>query len=133
MVNIVFLWDKPFSSFSPSPNSSTGVSLLSLRFGCVHPPLYLSGSGRTSQGIAIRGSCQQVLLNICNSVWVWSLWMAFASVTAPHFVPVCPLDRNNSGLKIWRQGGGPIPQLGPCLISGYGLYRFSFPFVGHFS
>ena len=63
-----------------------------------HLPLYLSGSGRTSQEIAISGSCQQILLGICNSLWhcwlhkgcipMWgSLWMAFPSVSAPHLVP----------------------------------------------
>ena len=36
------------------------------------------------------------------------LWM----VSAPFFVPVFPLDRNNSGLKFLIWVGGPIPQLG---------------------
>jgi hypothetical protein len=43
---------------------------------------------------------------------VGSLWMAFPLVSAPHFVPVFPLDRSNSWLKIWRWVGGPISQLG---------------------
>jgi hypothetical protein len=43
--------------------------------------------------------------------------MAFPSVSTPLFVPVFPLDRNNSGLKFWRWVGGPIPQLGSCALS----------------
>jgi hypothetical protein len=35
--------------------------------------------------------------------------MAFPSVSAPHFVPVFPSDRNNSGLKIWRWVGDTPP------------------------
>ena len=34
-----------------------------------------------------------------------SLWMAFLSISAPLFLPVFPLDRNNSGLKILRWVG----------------------------
>jgi len=37
---------------------------LSQMGGCEHPHLYLSSSGRASQGTAIPGSCQQVLLGI---------------------------------------------------------------------
>jgi hypothetical protein len=48
-----------------------------------------------------------------------SLWMTFPSVSAPHFAPIFPLDRCNSGLKIWKWVGGPIPETGalpnPCL------------------
>lgn len=77
-----------FSSFSPSPSSSIGVLRLSLMVGCEYLHLYWSGVGRTSQGTAIPGSCQQVLLGISNSVGVWclqmgwipgwgGLWMAF--------------------------------------------------------
>jgi hypothetical protein len=39
--------------------------------GCEHGPLYLSGTGRASQGTAISGSCQQALVGIHSSVWVW--------------------------------------------------------------
>jgi hypothetical protein len=67
-------------------------------FGYVYPHLCWSDSGRASQGTAIPGSCQQALLGISNSVWVWclqmgwiprwdSLWMACPSVSAPYFVP----------------------------------------------
>jgi hypothetical protein len=79
-------------------------------FGCIHPHLYWSGS------------CQQALLGISNSVWVWwlnmgytsrwgSLWMAFPSISAPLFVPAFPFDRSDSGLLFLRWVGGPIPQL----------------------
>jgi|UPI00003565F6 hypothetical protein len=40
------------------------------------------------------------------------------------FVNAFPLDRNNSGLKIVRCVGDPIPQLA-YLFTGGGLYRFS--------
>jgi hypothetical protein len=54
----------PFSSFSPSSNSSIGVPGLSLMVGFMHPNLYWSGSGTVSHGTAILGSCQQALLGI---------------------------------------------------------------------
>jgi hypothetical protein len=61
--------------------------------------IYLSGCGRASQETTILGSCQQALLGIHNSVWIWwrymgwitrlgSLWMAFPSVSALHFVSI---------------------------------------------
>jgi hypothetical protein len=40
-----------------------------------HPLLYLSGTGIASQERAISGSCQQNISGICNSVWVWWLYM----------------------------------------------------------
>jgi hypothetical protein len=50
----------------------------------------------------IRPLCQQALLGICNSLWVWwlymgwipgcsNLWMTFPLVLAPHFVSIFPL------------------------------------------
>jgi hypothetical protein len=57
---------KPFSSFSPFYNSSIGdPMLIDQLVGCEHPPLYLSGS------------CQQALLSICDSVWVWCLYIGW--------------------------------------------------------
>ena len=38
--------------------------------------------------------------------------MAFNSVSDLLFVPLFPIDRNNSELKFCRCVGGPIPQLG---------------------
>ena len=86
---------------NPFYKSSIRNPALSSKFGCEHPPLYLSGSGRASLKTAISGSCQQALVGINNSVWVWwlhvgwiprwgSLWMAFHSVSAQHFFSVFP-------------------------------------------
>jgi hypothetical protein len=68
---------------------------------CEHPLLYLPGPGIASKKIAISGSCQQNLAGICNSVWVWwlymgwipgwgSLWLILSSVSAQNFVSVAP-------------------------------------------
>jgi hypothetical protein len=38
---------------------------------CEHPLLYLPGTGITSQKTAISESCEQNVVGICNSVWVW--------------------------------------------------------------
>ena len=97
--------------------------MLSQIVTCKHLQVYWSGSERASQETAISDSCQQARLGISNSVWVcclhmgrtprWgSLWSAFPSVSALLFVPIFPLDRNNSGLKILRWVVGPIPQQG---------------------
>ena len=75
--------------------------------------LHLSGSGRASQKTAITCSCQQALLGISNAVWVWSLYMGWIlmwvslwadlpSVSAPHSIPVFPLYRRHSELRIRR-------------------------------
>jgi hypothetical protein len=75
--------------------------MLSPMVGCEHPPLYLSGCDRVSLETPISVSCQQAFFGIHNSVWVFwlymgwiprwgSLWMAFPSVSAPHFVYVFP-------------------------------------------
>jgi hypothetical protein len=45
--------------------------VLSPKLGCEHPPLYLSGTGGVSQETAITGFCQQALVGINKSVWVW--------------------------------------------------------------
>ena len=96
-----------------------GVPVLSLIVICKHHKCICIGQTLAQpQGIAIPGSCQQVLLGICNSVWGWclkmgwiprwgSLWMAISSVSDPFFVPAFPLERNHSGLKI-LMGGWPL-------------------------
>ena len=121
LILLFFLWvANHFSSFSLFSDSSIGDPVLCTMCDYEHPPLYLSGSDRASQETAISGSCQQALLGIQNSVWVWclymgwiprwdSLWMAFLSVSAPHFVPAFPLDRSNSGLKNLEMSGWPHP------------------------
>ena len=54
---------------------------------------------QSSQEAAISGSCQQALLGILSSVWIWrlykgwiprwgSFWMAFPTVYAPHYVSI---------------------------------------------
>ena len=42
-----------------------------------HPLLYLPGTSIASQEIAISVSCQQNLVSIYNSVWVWWLFMGW--------------------------------------------------------
>ena len=89
----------PSSSFNPFSNSSTGELIVSPIVGCEHQLLYLSHSGRVSQDTAMSGSCQQALLGFHSSIWLWclfmgqiprwgSLWMVFASGSAPHFVSI---------------------------------------------
>jgi hypothetical protein len=91
----------PFSPLDTFSSSFIGDPVLTPMDDCEHPLLYLSGTGRTSQETAISGSCQQGLVRIHNSVWVWwlyigwflrwdSLWMVIPSVSAPHFVSVNP-------------------------------------------
>ena len=50
--------------------STPSVFSLTLPLG-TYLPLYFSGSGRASQETSISGSCEQALLAIHNSVWVW--------------------------------------------------------------
>ena len=57
----------PFSSLG----SFIGDPVLCPKDGYEHPLLYLSGTGRNSQGTAISGFCQHVLVGLYNSVWVW--------------------------------------------------------------
>jgi hypothetical protein len=103
LILLLFLWvANHLSSFSPFSNYSFGNPVpLSLEVGSEHLLLYLSGFGRASQEMAISGFCQQALVSIHSSVWVlclyigWirrsdSLWIAFASVSAPHFVSIFP-------------------------------------------
>jgi hypothetical protein len=70
----------PFSSFIVSHNSSIGIPMLRPMVGCEHLHLDWSGSGRASQGRAISSSCQQALLGISNSVWVWCLHVGCGSL-----------------------------------------------------
>ena len=78
----------PFSSLGTFSSSFIGDPVFHPIDDCEHPLLYLSGMGITSQETAISGSCQQNLVGICNSFWVWwlfmgwipSLWMVLLSV-----------------------------------------------------
>jgi hypothetical protein len=97
--------------------------------GCEHPHLHWSGAGRTSQGTATPGSCQQAPwqpqqcqgLVSADGMDPWGGvggipgWPFFQSLLH-FFVPVFPLDRSISGLKTLRWVGGPIPQLGTMPI-----------------
>jgi hypothetical protein len=58
--------------------------------------------------------------------------MAFPSVRAQFFVHAFPFDRRLSGLIFFRLGMALSLSHGACLSTGYGLYRFSFPFVVYF-
>ena len=75
---------------------------------------------RTFQGTDTPCSCQKMPLDNSTCAGLWRLqtrWiprsgspqMALPSVSALHFAPSFPLDRNISGLKILRSLGGPIP------------------------
>jgi hypothetical protein len=50
---------------------------------CEHTLLYFPGTGIASQETAILGSSQQNLVGICNSVWVWWLFMGQIFVVLP--------------------------------------------------
>jgi hypothetical protein len=63
--------ENPFISLGPFSSSFIGDPVLSPMDGCEHPLLYLSGTGRASQETAISDFCQQVLVGIHNSIWVW--------------------------------------------------------------
>jgi hypothetical protein len=107
----------PFSLYTPCPNFHNGFPVLSPMFDCVHSHLYLSGSGRASQGTAVSCSHQQAILGICNSVWVWCLhvgwiprWgshcMAFTSVYVgfTHFLCISFIQEKFC-VKILKTGG----------------------------
>jgi hypothetical protein len=90
----------PFSSLGIFSSSFIGDLALHPMDDCEHPLLYLSGTGRASEKTAISGSCQQALAGICNSVWVWwlfmgwiprwnSLWMVIPSVSATPSMGPC--------------------------------------------
>ena len=102
--------------------------MLSPMVGYEHLPLYLSDFGRAYQGTAISGFCQQALLGISNSIWVWWLhmawiprwgspWVAFLSVSAPHFVLIFFLNGSNSGLKVFfcMRGSGMVNHYLPSI------------------
>jgi hypothetical protein len=78
LVNIVVLpmgLQTPSASFSPFCISSLGDPMLSPLVVGKHLSLYLSGSGRVSEGTAISGSFQQALLvsaivsEVCDCIW----------------------------------------------------------------
>jgi hypothetical protein len=91
----------PFSFLGTFSGSFIGGPVFHPIDDCEHPLLYLPGTGIASYETAIPGSCHQNLAGVCNSVWVWwlfmgwipgwgSLWMVLPSVSAPNFVSVTP-------------------------------------------
>jgi hypothetical protein len=67
----------PFSSLGTFSSSFIRGSVFHPIDDYHHPLLYLPGIGRDSQERAMSGSCQQNLSGICNSVWVWWLYMGW--------------------------------------------------------
>jgi hypothetical protein len=65
----------PFSSLGTFSSSFIGDPVFHPIDDGEHPILYLPGTGIASQETAISESCQQNLVDICNSVWVWWLFM----------------------------------------------------------
>jgi hypothetical protein len=102
---------------------------------CEHPLLYLQGTGIASQETAISGSCQQNLVGLSNSVWVWwlfmgwipgwgSLWMVFPSILALNFVFVIPsmgilfpILRRNEVSTLWSSFFWSFMCFANCILS----------------
>ena len=70
----------PFSSLGTFSSSPIGGPVFHPIDDCEHPLLYLPDTGIASQETAMSGSCQQNLVNICNSVWVWWLLMGWIPI-----------------------------------------------------
>ena len=66
-----------FSSLGTFSSPSIGGPVFHSIDDCEHPLLHLPGTGIASQDRAMSGSCQQNLSGICNSVWVWWLYMGW--------------------------------------------------------
>ena len=93
--------------------------MLSPMVGCELPPLYLSGSGRTSQETNYQAPVRKhfrasaIASRFGDCIWDgsprWgSLWVAFPSVSALHFVSIFPpvsvlfsLLRRTEMSKLW--------------------------------
>jgi hypothetical protein len=91
----------PFSSLGIFSSSFIGGPVFHPIADCEHPLLYLPGTAIASQETAISGSCHQNLAIVCNSVWIWRLfvgwipywytpWMVLPSVRTLNFVSVTP-------------------------------------------
>ena len=61
----------PFSFLGTFSSFFIGDPVLSPMVGREDPPLYLSGTGGASPKTAVRGFCQQALVGIHKSIWVW--------------------------------------------------------------
>ena len=65
----------PFSDLGTFSSSFIEDPVLHPMVVYEHPLLNLSGTGRAYQETAISGSCQQALVGIHNSAWIWWLFM----------------------------------------------------------
>jgi hypothetical protein len=70
----------PFCSLDTFSSSFIKSPVFHLIDDCEHSLLYLPGTGIASQERAMSGSCQHNLSGICNSVWVWWLYMWWTPV-----------------------------------------------------
>ena len=129
-----------FTSFRPFSNSSTGDPMLSPMVAWEHLPLYLSDSGKASQETTVSGSFQYALLGIHHYVWVWwlymawiprwgILWMAFPSVSAPHFLSVFPpmsilflLLRRTEASTLWSSFFSSFIWSANCILDIWSFY-----------
>jgi hypothetical protein len=129
----------PFSSLGTFSSSFIGGPVFHPTDDCEHPLLYLLDTGIASQDIAISGSCQQNFAGICNSVWVWwlfmgwnprwgSLWMVIHSISAPNFASVTPsmgilfsILRRNEVSTLWSSFFSSFMCFANCILSISGL------------
>jgi hypothetical protein len=66
---------------------------------------WMLGTGRASQETATSGSCQQALIGICNSVWVWWLFMSQAHLKIPVYFQRIQNSHSQSWMSLtsWSQ------------------------------
>jgi hypothetical protein len=67
----------PFSSLGTFSRSFIRGPVFHPIDNCEHPLLYLPGIGIDSQERVMSWSCQQNLSGICNSAWVWWLYIGW--------------------------------------------------------
>jgi hypothetical protein len=115
---------------TPSPPSvisvtlPLGPSVLSPMVGCMHPHLYLSGSGRASQETAVSGSCQHAFLGIHNSVCLVTVYgmdhqvgQSLDSLSFSLCTTLCScifFRQEQFWVKFFEMGGCPHPSNGDC-------------------
>ena len=131
----------PYMSLSTFSSSFIGGPVFHPIDDCEHPLLYLPGTGIASWEIAISGSRQQNLAGICNSVWVWwlfmewiprcdILWMVLPSISAQNFVSVTPsmcilfpILRRNEVSILWSSFFLSFMCFSNCILY-LGYYKF---------
>ena len=67
----------PFSSLGTFSSSFIGDPVFHPIDDCEHPLLHLPGTSIASYETAISGSLQQNCAGMCNSVWLWWLFMGW--------------------------------------------------------